>query len=451
MKVYERISLLLLLMICLPTQRLNLLAADDKEITALSESLASRGDIAIRSGEFRYVLDVSVEVPSNHEITVQVNLGREALRKQMERHKDNPRYVKNLQKAIDAADQTVSQQLRQNADIMFQFYFALGGPELGGDRYMEISTFDRVNSAFGKTRKLLLRDHGSSRGTSVDSDPLTTMTIAGKGRKDVYLPSQEPQRLGRANGSLTHLVSDLDTAGVKEWLSKSVSDLQVTPVADEQGVETLQLEFKVTVPYPDSVKAQFPKDAPVSNTVSMVYHIVPSRGYITPLIRETDQSGQVIFEWISSDYFQPAGSDLWFPLKCESRTFMPGKKEPRVERYAFEKVGVQLNHKIPDERFAVAIPPRTTVIDATGAVHKNYLTTRQVALTIDDVARLSQLDGIAVAPEPVVLGKPRVLANNPARFWLFWGNVIVLPFVAWWLIKRAARQPPDLTQSQRSG
>ncbi len=447
MKFYERISLLLLLMICFPVQRLHLMAADDKEISALSESLANRGDIAIRYGEFRYVLDVSVEVPSSQEITDQVKLGREALRMQMERNKDNPRYVKNLQKAIDSADQTVSQQMRQNASVMFQFYFALSGPELGGDRYMEISTFDRAKNAFGETRKLLLRSQGAGRGASVDMDPMTRMVIVGKGRNGVFLPSQEPHRLGRASGSLPHLVSDLDAAGVKEWLAKSVSDLQVTPVTDEQGVEKLQLEFKVTVPYPDSVKAQLPKDAPVSNTVSMVYHIVPSRGFITPLIRETDPTGQVIFEWISSDYFQPAGSDLWFPLKCESRTFMPGKKEPRVERYTFEKDGVQLNHKIPDERFAVSIPPKTTVIDATGAVHKNYVTTRQVALTIDDVARLSQLDGIAVAPEPVVLGPPRVLANNPARFWLFWGNVVVLCGLTWWLIKRQAKQPPQATDS----
>ncbi len=413
----------------------------------LVKAMLKRGDLDIRTGDFRYVLSVTEDVPTKEMIAKEVEAHRAALQEAMKLYVDNPDELKQFQKGIDTADQYVPQQVRDHANRMFQYYFTLGGPPLGGDRYMEISTLDRVKLVYGDTRKLLSRSQGAGRGTSVDLDPLTTMVIVGSGRNRIPQPSQEPQRLGRANGSLPHLVSDLDAAGVKEWLSRAVSDLQVTPVADEQCVETLQLEFKVTVPYPDSVKAQLPKDAPVSNSVSMVYHIVPSRGFITPLIRETDPTGQVIFEWISSDYFQPAGSDLWFPQTCESRTFMPGKKEPRLERYTFEKDGVQLNHKIPDERFAVSIPPKTTVIDATGAVHKNYITTRQVALTIDDVARLSQLDGIAVAPEAVVLGKPRVLANNPARFWLFWGNVIALFGLAWWLIKRQAKQVADQPKS----
>ena len=450
MKFIERILLLLLLLICFPARRQYLMAADEGEILALSGAMTNRGEITIHHGEFRYVLNVSVEMPSSDEISVQVNLGQEALRKQMERYKDNPKYVKNLQKAIDTADQTVSQQLRQNADVMFQFYFALGGPELGGDRYMEASTLDRVKNTYGDTRKLLLRSQGTGRGTSVDLDPLTGMAIAGKGRQDVFLPSQEPQRLGRANGSLPHLVSELDSTSVNEWLAKSVSNLYVRPIHDEQGLERFELEFKLTVPYSDSVKAQLPKDAPDSNSLSITYHIVPSRGFITPLIRETNATGQVLAEWISSDYFQPTGSELWFPRSCESRTFMPGKKEPRVERYTFEKDGVQLNHKIPDERFAVAIPPKTTVIDATGAVHQNYVTQRAISLSIDDVAHLSQLDGFAIAPEPVQPGKPRVLVHSPARFWLFWGNVVLVLGVVGWLVKRLAKQPPQPEDQPKS-
>ncbi len=425
----------------------SLALADDSGLEILSKVILNQGDRTIRTGEFRYTLRVSETPPSNEMIQQQVEKHRIALRKTMKQFEKNPRMMKQFQKAIDTADQYVPQQVRDNADLMYQYYFALGGPELGGDRYMEISSFDRIKNVYGETRKLLLRSQGVGRGSSVDLDPLTRMTIAGKGRQDVFLPSQELQKLGRANGSLPHLVSGLDLAGVEQWLATNVSNLNARPIHDEQGLERFQMEFKISVPYPDSVKAQLPKDAPVSNSVSMVYHIVPSRGFITPLIRETDPAGQVIFEWISSDYFQPAGSELWFPLNCESRTFIPGKKEPRVERYAFEKDGVQLNHKIPDERFAVSIPPKTTVIDSTGAVHKNYVTTRAVMLTIDDVAQLSQLDGIAVAPEAVVLGQPRVLANNPVRFWLFWGNIIALFGLAWWLIKRQAKQVADQPKS----
>ena len=418
--------------------------ADEPRTEILSQLILNNSHRTIRTGEFRYALRVSEEAPSDITVAAEVEKIRDVLREELEKHKSDPRLRKQLQVAIDTAPDYVPAQVRGNADLMYQYYFVLGGPELGGDRCMEISTFDRVKNAYGEPRKLLLRSQGAGRGSSVDLDPLTTMAIAGKGRRDVSLPSQEPQRLGRANGSLPHLVSELDAAGVQEWLSQSVSDLQVTPVADEQGVETLQLEFKITVPYPDILKAQLPQDAPVSNTVSLVYHVVPSRGYITPVVRDTDPAGQVMFEWISSDYFQPAGSDLWFPGSCESRTFMPAKKEPRVERYTFEKDGVQLNHKIPEERFAVSIPSKTTVIDATGAVHKNYVTQRAVTLSIDDVPRLAELDGIAVAPEPVVPGKPRVLASNPARFWFFWGNVVLMLGLVWWLIKRQAK--PSVNQ-----
>ena len=420
--------------------------AEEDHLNMLSHAVIRRGDRDIHTGEFRFHLRVTEEELSNEVIAEHTERVRSAWRDVLIKNK-NPAIAKNLQTAIDTAGDDVPDQAKKNSDMTFQCFFALGGPELGGDRYMEIYTMYLDKSSYGGSQKLLLRSQGSSRMTGMELDHSGRRVIVGNARQYFYQPSQEPQRLGRANGSLSHLVPALDAASVREWLFKSVSDLQVTPVADEQEVGTFQLEFKLTVPYPDSVKAQLPKDAPVSNTVSMIYHIVPSRGYITPLIRETDPAGQVIFEWVSSDYFQPAGSDLWFPQTCESRTFMLGKKEPRVERYSFEKDGVQLNHKIPNERFSVSIPTKTTVIDATGAVHKNYVTTRAVMLTIDDAAQLSQLDGFVVAPEPEVLGKPRVLANNPIRFWLFWSNIMALVGFAWWLIKRQAKQAAEQPRS----
>ena len=73
------------------------------------------------------------------------------------------------------------------------------------------------------------------------------------------------------------MVSELDLTGVEQWLEKNVSNLNARPIHDEQGLERFQLEFKLAVPYPDSVKAQVPEDAPQLYTRSMTYHVVPMR------------------------------------------------------------------------------------------------------------------------------------------------------------------------------
>ncbi|MEM9643837.1 MAG: hypothetical protein AAF989_02490 [Planctomycetota bacterium] len=423
------VSTLMLLIVCDSLQ-----ATEDSPARILEQAIQNRGDRVIRTGEFNYTLTMSEGTPTDDVVDQRVKQVRAALQEQLQKHKDNPDFVNSLQQAIDSADEYVPEQVIANSQLQIRHFFVLGGQTLGGDRYIEASTFKRDKAAYGPARKLLYRSLGSGRGASVDLDPLTQMTIVGTGGKAVYQPSQEPHRLGRINGTIPMALEVLGTDGFDQLLSKSVSELGLSRFVDDSGTTITKLTCKSKVARPDNPLA------PVE--IAVTYHVIPERGFVTPLVRESTPDGLVLSEWVCKDYIHLADSDLWFPLSCEYRASLPGGRgNSRVERYAFEQDGVRVNQRVPKSRFAVAIAPNTPVVDSTVAEQTNYVTTRAIDLSIDDTAHLSELDGLRLRSSPTAAYVDPHGTSNATKVIFVCLNVIVFLGIARWLIR--GRRSPD--------
>ena len=71
----------------------------------LVKAISNRGDVGIRTGEFRYSLRVTEDVPTDKMIAEQVEIHRATLREAMKRFVDKPNALKKFQTGINTADQ----------------------------------------------------------------------------------------------------------------------------------------------------------------------------------------------------------------------------------------------------------------------------------------------------------------------------------------------------------
>ena len=426
----QRLGLLLIVASLVVTASSGMTVAVDSDVAA--EALSRSGSRVIQTAEFRFVLNIQDQIPSDAEIRSVVNAMNQSTRELMAQNSNNPRLVEELQKSIDIADQVVPPQLIQNASLQFRCFFASSGPELGGDRYYEFSQLDRVEDKYGATRSLLLRSNGPAKGIGVDYDPMAEgVCLVGRGRKDVYLPAKEPHLSGRMNGSLELATRNLSPDGIRDWLQKNISKTESQVSQEEDGAERVEILLHI-----NSAQPRIEMQDTNKSLQAIELHVVPGKGYITPLIREMDPEGQVVLEWKCEDYFLVPGADLWFPTRCESRRLVPGKKDPHIERYEFDMATVLLNQRIPDERFAVRLPARTSIVDT---VHdgRSYVSTTQVSLTPDNVAELSSVQGVQVASDPGENSRGRS-PEKPSllRVLFVIVNLVGITFLACFLWKR---------------
>jgi hypothetical protein len=257
------------------------------------------------------------------------------------------------------------------------------------------------------------------------------MCLVGHGRKDVYLPANDPHILGRINGGLELATRNLSPDGIRDWLQKNISKTESRVSQEVDGAERVEILLHI-----NSAEPRIEMQGANKSLHAIELHIVPSKGFITPMIREMDREGQVVLEWKCEDYFLVAGSELWFPGRCESRRLVPGKKDPHVERYEFDKATVLLNQRIPSERFAVRLPARTSILDT---LHdgRNYVSTTQVSLAADNVADLSAVQGVQVASEPVENALGRISEKPSLLRGLFViVNLVGVTCLAYFLWKR---------------
>lgn len=404
----------------------------DAEMDVVVDAVSRSASRVVHSAELRFQLNVQDQIPSDAEIQSVVNSMKDATRELISKNSDNPGLVEELQKSIDIADQVVPPQLIHNATLQFRCYFASSGPELGGDRYYEFSQLNRVKEEYGTARSLLLRSNGSPSGLGIDYDPMAEgVCLVGRGRKDVFLPAREPHLLGRINGGLEVTTRNLSPDGIQDWLQKNISKSESRVSKDLDGAERVQLLLHI-----NSAQPRIEMQDTNKSLQTIELHVVPSKGYITPLIRESDPEGRVVLEWKCEDYFLVPGSDLWFPGRCETRRLVPGQNDPHVERYEFDKATAFLNQRISDERFAVRLPARTSILDT---LHngRNYVSTAQISLTADNVTELSAIEGVEVAPAPVETAKGR-LPDQPSllRVLFVFVNLIGTTCLAYFLWKR---------------
>ena len=240
-----------------------------------------------------------------------------------------------------------------------QYYFALGGPELGGDRYVEFSVLDPESRLPGPTVVLLQRSLGAGKRVNLRCDERDRMAIVGN--QSVSCGSQEPQRLGRANGLLLQSAAAIEASGDsarKQQLAEFDVETRKVDDADAENLQELVCKFR--------------------SGGTLICRVDPTRGFITPIVKELDAEGRVLRNWESEDYFQPADSDLWFPGTCKYQEYDYSEEglEPRTEKYEFTKKSVFLNHEIPEDRFRVAVPVKIPLIDVRSGEQERYAATK---------------------------------------------------------------------------
>lgn len=99
-------------------------------------------------------------------------------------------------------------------------------------------------------------------------------------------------QFGRINGTIAQVAAFKDAP-----VTKFVRDVNVRQLKDEFEVET----FEITGRFQSFQSTNLP--------TAFKLHVIPSRGFVTPLIQEMDSTGRVIVEWKSEKYFQPKGQD----------------------------------------------------------------------------------------------------------------------------------------------
>jgi hypothetical protein len=393
----------------------------------LEEVIANRGDRVIKTGEFRYALNILDAPPPKEVSDARVEEVRAILREKLEKYAGNAKMRQRYEKAIESVDQYIPEQLRQNTNRTMQYYYALGGPALGGDRYYEFSVLDSETKRPGASVFFVERSLGSGKGVSLRVDGRDRMAFAS--HANVSAGSQEPQRLGRANGILAALAVAHE-AGTP--LQDMVTEPQVQQVENESEV-TFQLADPAGVSTPEGT------------VISLKLRVDSDRGYVLPLIQELGVDGQIVHEWQSSEFFQPRDAGIWFPAVCTFQAFSASDLKPRFERYDFVPDSVILNHSIPDERFHIIIESNMVLVDTRDVAQAQYVAKRNLNLSLDELDDLGSIVGLtAYAPRTVPIRNSTTLNALPRMTSLIVINLIVLALLLGVIVfrRRFRGKPP---------
>lgn len=113
------------------------------------------------------------------------------------------------------------------------------------------------------------------------------------------------------------------------------------------------------------------------------YWIDPARGFLCPLVQRYDsETGILIKEYRSENYFLHKQTGLWFPGRFEESTFEK-KNGELVEKmeYLLKADTLKLNNPQGDSVFSVDVPEGFNVADARTANTKNYLAVEKGTLS----------------------------------------------------------------------
>ena len=244
--------------------------------------------------------------------------------------------------------------------------------------------------------------------------------------------SRAPHSLGRLQGELSNRLSQsLDHAD----LSSATPSLDYI-IADNSLLKKYGLDDAVVVEVYEKVGVTPTRIARVA--------IDSERGYVCPLIEEFNSEGRALRRWVCRDYFQDAGSGLWFPssvsaavLEASDATF-----STTIE-YRFSPAGVRFNHEIPSSRFTCVLPPGVAVIDERAA-EQRFLVQTKVALSLDDLSGLSGHPSLlpgSNADVPASETKVVALSRPNAIWWIVGGNVVVVAVLLLVLLYRRWSSP----------
>lgn len=357
--------------------------ADDQGRDLVIQALAHAGDVEIATGEFRYRLSITTTPPTKEQIARRVAEAQKAIRARSEQLAGNEKAQRIYQDSLKNLEEEIARQMIANASHKADYYFLLGGAKFGGDRYVEFSRLDPNNKPAARPSVVLERSLDGARSLCLFLEGKVGDAVAT--RRSMFPGTQEPQCLGRLSGYLIELFGPNRLAKARAF-DEVVASIEGSP-ADPKASDTVREVIC-------SCRGR---------TSTIKLRIDPARGYITPLVQELDAVGNLLREWVSSDYFQDEATQLWFPKVCSYReTAAMPSQGPRMERYEFTPDGVKLNVDVPAERFALKLQGGGIVLDATGerGNQPSYVAERELPLSLDDLEQLSSLPGL----KPVKVG-----------------------------------------------
>ncbi len=343
---------------------------EEDGLALLLQAARHAGDREIQSGEFTYTQHVITDPPAPERIKQAVERSRAAIRRSMDAAGGNETRREALRKALDEVEESITSQMKRNADREWQYHFVLRVKNGQAERYAEFSPIDTKPDQEEHTQIALLR-----QGLTVLRHHRTSTHITSTG---VYF-GQEPQRLGRLTGLLVERLAGKDEEMVRT-LRDTVTSIEVEKLDNDQDSTTRKLtcHFEGAGALPTQI----------------LIHVDPLRGFVTPLVRESDEERNVLREWIASDYFQPEGSEQWFPRSATYREFAKLFGQNRTEHYEFATDGVALNKPLPDDRFTILLKKNSTLLDDRNQANISYKVKDECRLSLDAISDLGKLPSL---------------------------------------------------------
>lgn len=120
------------------------------------------------------------------------------------------------------------------------------------------------------------------------------------------------------------------------------------------------------------------------NTVFARYHIVPSLGYICPLLQLYDEkTGNLIEEYIAENFIRHEESGVYYPLKYTEVKYDPEKNVVKDKReYSIDRNSLVLNAPISVEQFSVDVSSGMKVIDYRKRANLRYTAVNDGILSV---------------------------------------------------------------------
>ncbi len=379
----------------------------------MAKAARRSGEAVIRTAEVSFEATIAKAPPSKEKIAEAVERMRKVALEQIELNRDNPRMKKLLEDALPGIEKDITKQAITNANVIVSGIYMIGGPRVGGDRFVEF----RVRHGYDDPKSqpqamaLLIRHLPNSRQTSLVLDGQARTAVASGNGAIVGI--DDPHVLGRLQGSILHAFGgDPRMSGAA---AKAIEKPTLT--------YSFNREDAARMPGLTCVDAFATRGT--DRRLFAKIAVDEKRDLICPLIEEYDETGAVKARWASEDYFQDKQSLVWFPAKCRQSWVANG--EPTTIDYKINPEASTFNRAYPAKRFTCPIPVGTTLINDLVPKQESWIVKKALSLSIDD------LDRIGARPElekPVVVRLPAedFAGTSSSRTILIAFNILALIF-----------------------
>lgn len=321
------------------------------------------------SGEFRLSINMFDEPPSQARVDQIAERAVEVLLEESRNPAYSPEVQQGFLDSIKESRQQVQEQLRANTVREVRGIQYVAGPMVGGDTYTEFRIRRSASTEWSPLQVLLERDSGVTE-TSIHYDAKTSMVTVNPG--GVSTGFEHARLLGRILGASRMLSVKADDP----TLEVRFGDPQTV---DDRELPSVELWRKGAKAY----------------RASRVV-IDAARDYVCPLVQDFHENGQLAREWRSATYETLGDTGLLFPRRITVMHWAAAGNELRREEWRFENGDVTVNGNLDPRQFSVSIPADTVVVDGTGRLGANLVSTTDVSVAIDDVPRLPDLPGLVL-------------------------------------------------------